>query len=517
MKTYPLLGVMGVLVGGSISVLSGQLLTQGMADLRAGNLLSIDDAAWIPTAYNMALVFTGILSVYLGSIFGARIVLLIASSIATVAFFLTIFARQPGVIMFLLVIAGLGVGTFYPLIISNLLRLLPFRFALFGLAIYVIDVLVPSYLGTWIQGIGASYFSYRSIFWIPTLVIPFVFLFAFFGLPQVKPAEDAKKVNFKGFFYAAFGFAFLYGVLDQGQRLDWFENGTFTGLFFATIIFMTAVLIRRLKKPNPLFRLDYLWNRNFIILGLVLLFFRFSLLTTNLLVPTFLSGVFDYRPIQTGPVQSFGVLPLLFVAPIVVILFLKVDFRLLLATGFGLAGVACWMFGKINPQWSNVDFLHPIAVQAVGQPFIAIPLIGVVIVLLAKKGELNHPWKIATLATFLQTVRLLGGIATTAILRHFIHVQNEYYAVIATDHFQPGNWRIAERIQIFAQQAAFASNTSEELIGRTGHIASEFVTKQVLTLTVADAFHFLGGAMVISLIAIAFLRPAPLKGLINQQ
>ena len=48
---------MGVLVGGSISVLSGQLLSNGMADLRAGNLLTIDEAAWIPTAFNMAIVF----------------------------------------------------------------------------------------------------------------------------------------------------------------------------------------------------------------------------------------------------------------------------------------------------------------------------------------------------------------------------------------------------------------------------------------------------------------------------
>src|SRR5262249_28284323 len=162
-----------VLVGGVISVLSGQLLSQGMADLRAGELLSIDDAAWIPTLYNMALVFTGILSVYLAAIFGARKVLLIASSVATVAFSLAIFTHHAGMIMFLLVIAGLGVGTFYPLILSNLLTSLPMPIALFGFAIYVIDVLTPSYLGPWIQGIAATYFSYNSIFWIPAVVIPF--------------------------------------------------------------------------------------------------------------------------------------------------------------------------------------------------------------------------------------------------------------------------------------------------------------------------------------------------------
>src|SRR5262245_14474925 len=144
---------MGILVGGSISVLSGQLLTNGMADLRAGNLLTIDEAAWIPTAYNMAMVFIGILSVYLRTIFGPRKVLLIACILSTLAFVLTGFAHNPILIISLLVIAGLGVGTFYPLILSTLLRLLPFPIALCAFAVYVIDVLVPSYLGPLTQGV----------------------------------------------------------------------------------------------------------------------------------------------------------------------------------------------------------------------------------------------------------------------------------------------------------------------------------------------------------------------------
>jgi MFS transporter, DHA2 family, multidrug resistance protein len=513
MKIYPLFGVLAVLLGGSISVLSGQLLTNGLADLRAGELLSIDDAAWIPTAFNMALMFMGILAVYLKTIFGARRVLLIATSVSTVAFLLTLFAHTAHGIIFFLVIAGLGVGTFYPLILSVSLRLLPVPIVLFVFAIYVIDVLVPSYLGPLIQGFFVTYFSYRSIFWIPALVIPFVFLFVYFGLSPSEKDSEAEKVNFSGFFYAACGLALLYAVFDQGRRLDWFEKGTFTGLLLAAIILLTAVIVRHFRMPNPLLRLNFLRDRNFIILAIVLIFFRLSLLTSNLLVPTFLSGVAGYHPLQTGHVLIWGVIPLVVVAPIVLIFFLKIDFRLLLATGFGLAAIACWMYGKINSQWSNVDFFKPMILQAIGQPFVVIPLVATIVATLVMKGAVRKPWEAATVGTFFQTIRLMGGVITTSILRQFMYVQTKFHTVIVTDHFQRGDWRIAERVQSFVQQAAFDSTTPEQLIARTGHSISNFIAQQVITLTVADAFVFVGKGMILILVLIALMRPVRLKDL----
>jgi len=302
-------------------------------------------------------------------------------------------------------------------------------------------------------------------------------------------------------------------VFDQGRRLDWFEKGTFTGLLLAAIILITAVVVRRVRMPNPLLRLNFLWDRNFIILGIVLIFFRLSLLTSNLLVPTFLSGVAGYHPLQTGHVLVWGVIPLLVLAPIVLIFFLKIDFRLLLATGFGLAAIACWMYGKINPQWSNIDFYKPMILQAIGQPFVVIPLIATIIATLVLKGAVRKPWEAATVGTFFQTIRLMGGVITTSILRQFMYVQTKFHTVIVTDHFQRGDWRIVERVQSFAQQAALDSTTPEQLIARMGHSTGRLIAEQVVTLTVADAFVFVGKGMIIILVLIALMRPMRLKDL----
>src|SRR5215510_5146693 len=75
-KPNPYLGTLGVFLGAGITTLFGRLLSVGLPDLRGALSLGVDEASWIPTAYNMALMFMGPFSVYLGGLLGVRRVLL---------------------------------------------------------------------------------------------------------------------------------------------------------------------------------------------------------------------------------------------------------------------------------------------------------------------------------------------------------------------------------------------------------------------------------------------------------
>src|SRR5580765_3549320 len=75
-KPNAYVGTLGVFLGLGIATLYGRLLTVGLPDLRGALGLGVDEAAWIPTAYNMALMFMGPFSVYLGGLLGIRRVLL---------------------------------------------------------------------------------------------------------------------------------------------------------------------------------------------------------------------------------------------------------------------------------------------------------------------------------------------------------------------------------------------------------------------------------------------------------
>src|SRR5437870_7921573 len=114
----PYVGTLGVFLGAGIVTLNGRLISVGLPDLRGAMALGIDEASWIPTAYNMALMFMGPFSVYLGGLLGPRRVLLWAGAVFTVASIALPFAPDLGTLLVLQTIAGLASGTFYPLALS---------------------------------------------------------------------------------------------------------------------------------------------------------------------------------------------------------------------------------------------------------------------------------------------------------------------------------------------------------------------------------------------------------------
>src|SRR2546428_13486429 len=66
------IGTLGVFLGAGIASLSARLVSVGLPDLRGALGFGVDEAAWIPTAYDMPLMFMGPFSVYLGGLLGVR-------------------------------------------------------------------------------------------------------------------------------------------------------------------------------------------------------------------------------------------------------------------------------------------------------------------------------------------------------------------------------------------------------------------------------------------------------------
>src|SRR5882724_1581033 len=76
----PLIGILGVVLGAGIVTLAGRMISLGTADLKGSLGIGYDDGAWIGSAFNIALMFVGPFTVYLGGLLGARRVLVIAAS-----------------------------------------------------------------------------------------------------------------------------------------------------------------------------------------------------------------------------------------------------------------------------------------------------------------------------------------------------------------------------------------------------------------------------------------------------
>ena len=499
-------------MGAGIVTLTGRMITLGTADLKGSLSIGFDDGSWIGSAYNVALMFIGPFTVYLGGLLGARRVLVIAASCFTVICLLLPLIHGYSLLLVGLVLAGLTSGTFYPLTLTFALRNIPLRFLPFTLALYATSVDGAVNIAPSLYGWYRDHLSFHWMFWNSALLTPLMLACIYFGIPPAPPGKKpAATPSFAGFLYASASFAMLFAALDQGQRLDWWRSGVFNALFFGALIFLLSSLIRRLRSPNPLVDLPYLRQWNTLLLGLGLGLFRFCLLSTIILVPQSLS-VHGFEADQIGPALIWTALPQLAIAFVAAFLLLRgADSRLLMAAGFTCIAAASILNAQYTSAWSASNFYRTELLMGVGQSFAFIGLVSTIVVQAIFSGGLSKPQAALTFSAFFHIIRLLGGQIGVAVMTRFIAIREQLHSNLLGLHVQRGNW-IGEAS--LDQLAAGLYPKSSGLIaaaGRAAVVIGARIRLQAYTLSFIDGFHLIAWVCVAALILIALLRKSPIN------
>src|SRR5262245_4537334 len=508
----PVIGILGVVLGAGIVTLTGRMITLGLADLKGTVGLGVDEGAWISSAYNVALMFIGPFTVYVGGLLGPRRVLLGAASCFTVICTLLPFVHNYSLLLTALVLAGLTSGTFYPLTLTFALRNIPMPFLPFTLALYATSVDGAVNIAPSLYGWYREHLSYSWMFWNSAIITPIMIACIFYGIPAAPPKKSSgPPPSFTGFLYGSAGFAMMFAALDQGQRLDWWRSGLYNALFFAGLFFLVCALVRRLRGPNPLVDLPYLRMWNTQVLGVLLMFFRFSLLATIILIPQSLA-VHGFEANQIGPALFWTAAPQLLIAFIAALLLLKgLDSRLLMATGFTCIAAAVILNATYPSAWSAANYYRAELLMGVGQSFAFIGLVSTIVLQAVFSGGLSKPQSALTFSAFFHVIRLFGGQIGVVIMTHFVAVRERVHSNLLGLHVQGGDWIDDSAIRHLAAGLLGQSTGVMAATGRAAGIVSARLRLQAYSLSFIDGFHLIAWACVVALLLIALLRKAPLN------
>jgi MFS transporter, DHA2 family, multidrug resistance protein len=508
----PLLGILGVIIGAGTVTLTSRMISLGLADLRGHLGLSFDDAAWIVAAFDMALIFIGPLTVFLGGLLGPRKILFFAATMFTVTCTLLPFIHNYSLLIAAIALAGLTSGTFYPLTLTFALRNIPLRFLPFTIALYATFVDGAVNIAPSLYGWYRDHLSWHWMFWNSAAITPVMALCIYYGIPR-PPAgkKPGPAPSFAGFLYAAAGLAMLLGACDEGERLDWWHSGVFTGLFVGGSFLLLCALVRRLRGPNPLVDLAYLRPRNTVLLGTMLFMFRFCLVTTIILIPQSLA-IHGFEPDQIGPAVIWSAAPLLVIGLVIGLLMLaKVDARLIMASGFVCMAVASYLNAELTSAWSASNYYRTELLMGVGQLFAFGGLVGTIILQGIFSGGLMKPQRILTFSAYFHTIRIFGGTLGAIYMGHFVAQREKLHSNLLGLHVQRGNWITDGNIHgltagLFSKSSGLPAATVRaiELIGAR-------VRLQAYTLTIIDGFYLVAWACVVALLLVSLLRRSPLN------
>jgi DHA2 family multidrug resistance protein len=507
----PLLGILGVIMGAGIVTLTGRMITLGLPDLKGHLGISFDDGAWISSSYNIALMFIGPFTVYLGALMGPRRILFFAASAFTVLCAVLPFIHGYSLLITALVLAGLASGTFYPLTLTFALRNIPLRFLPFTIALYATFVDGAVNIAPSLYGWYRDHLSWHWMFWNSAVITPLMAVCIYYGIPASPAPQKSAAPSFAAFLYGSTGFAMLYAAFDQGERLDWWRSGLFTALFLGGSFLLTAATVRRLQGPNPLVDMPYLRQWNTLLLGIGLFLFRFCLVTTIILIPQSLA-LHGFEADQIGPAVIWSAVPLILLAFMAGLLLLSgLDSRLLMASGFVFMAFASYFNAEITSAWSASNYYRTELLMGLGQSFAFVGLVATIILQGIFSGGLSKPQWILTFSAFFHTVRLFGGELGAVFMGHFIAQREKLHSNLLGLHVQAGNWITDGNIHALTAGVFSKSSGLPASTGRAIGLVSGRLRLQAYTLSIIDGFYLVAWACVIALLLVALLRESPLN------
>ncbi|MBP2230461.1 DHA2 family multidrug resistance protein [Azospirillum agricola] len=500
---HPVVGILGVLLGAIISTLTARITAFGLADIRGAIGAGFDEGAWITTAYTVAQMAVAPAAAFFGAVFGPRRILLVsAASYGVAALALPLTGSLPGVLA-CQVLAGLSSGTFIPLTIGFIVRNLPPRFVVYGIAVYAMNIELSLNLSASVEGWVIENLSWHWLFWDTALLAPLMWLCVYVGMPREPTRRDLlATADWWGIVYASAGFALLYAALDQGNRLDWLNSGLVVGLLLAGGLLVAAFVVQELTCPTPWITFGAIFRGNIPLLCLLLVLLRLVMLSTAFLIPQYLITVNNYRALEVGDTLLLIALPQFLLAPLIGTLLRRADARVTMAAGFAAVGAACFLSARLTADWIGETFLASQMLQAFGQSFAMTSLIFFNIKNLS-------PAHILTLGALMQTARLLGGELGSAFMQTFVRVREQFHSFTLGMNVQAGDPDTVRRLAGTAARVAARSAGDAEATERAASLLAGVVRKQAYVLAYADGFLVIGWLVVGGLLLIALLRPAP--------
>jgi DHA2 family multidrug resistance protein len=512
LSARPVIGILGVLIGAGLVTLTGRLLSLGLADLKGHVGISYDQGAWLDSAYNASVMFIGPFTVFLGGLLGPRRILLFSAGVFAVTCAFLPLIHSYSLLVAALIVAGLTSGTFYPLTLTFALRISPLRFLPITMAFYATFIdgavnVAPSLFG-WYR----EHLSWHWMFWGSAAIAPVMMACIYYGIPPAPLRQKSGPApSFVGFLYLSAGLALMLTAVQQGQRLDWWRSGVFNGLFWSGAFLTLCALIRRLRGPNPLVALPYLWKWNTVLLGSLLFWFRFTLTLTIILIPQSLA-IRGFEADQIAPAIIWSAAPLLLVAVTAGLLLLRgLDPRLLLAVGLTCTAFAAVTSAQYTSTWAAENYYRTELLIGVGQSFSLIGLVACIILQGIFTGGLARPQWILTFSAFFHTIRLFGGTVGAVYMGHFIAAREQLHSNLLGLHVTQGSWITEGNLHALAGGLYAKSYGAGEAAARAAGLIGARLRLQAYSLSLIDGFLLVAWTCAIALLFVALVHKSPLN------
>lgn len=491
-----------------LEIVDTTIVNVALTDMRGSLGATLNDVAWVITAYAIANVIVIPMTSWLSQQFGRRNYFAVSIILFTVSSFLCGNAENIWELVIFRFIQGLGGGALLVTAQTIITESYPVAKRGMAQAIYGMGVIVGPTLGPPLGGYIVNNYSWPYIFYIniPLGIIATFLTLSFVKSPKYGEKLKSNQVDWWGIFFLASFIGSLQYVLEHGQQDDWFDNRTIIILSVVTIVGFLAFIWRELTYQHPIVNLSVLKDSNLRIGTLMCFILGFGLYGSTLIIPIYTQSILGWTATDAGLLLIPGSITTAFMMPIIGNLIQKgVPQTYMVALGFLVFfGFTFWMHEVITPDTGEEHMFWPLILRGIGLGLLFVPI--TTMALSTLKGK-----NIGEGAAFTGMMRQLGGSFGIAIITTFITRFSQEHRVSLVSHLDVNRPEVQNRVKMLQQGFMSKGFTANESLNKAYQVLDFSVSKQATVMSYMDIFMYLGVLFLCCIPIILFIRRGKTK------
>jgi DHA2 family multidrug resistance protein len=363
-----------VVLAALMQVIDSSIVNVALPDMMGNLGASLDEIAWVSTAYILASVIIIPLTGWLGSFFGRKRYFVGSIILFTFASVMCGVSHSLGALIFWRVVQGLGGGALMTVSQAVLFEAFPRHEAGTAMALFGLGVMVGPTIGPTLGGWLTDNYGWPWIFYInlPVGILAGMMIAGYVHDPayQKKPTS----IDYQGIALLAVSVGALQYVLEHGQRDDWFDSRFITSLTVIGFAGGVALLWRELTTKSPVIDFRVLRHRQMWVGTLLGVVMGIGLYAMSFTLPVFLQSNLHMTAQQTGIAMLPGAIATALSMAVVGRLTNRFDPRILITLGALIFALAAWQLSRITGLSGSTDFFWPLINRGVGLGLMFVPL-----------------------------------------------------------------------------------------------------------------------------------------------
>jgi DHA2 family multidrug resistance protein len=435
-----------------MEVLDTAIANVSLSHIAGATSSSYDEATWVLTSYLIANAIVIPLSSWLSEVIGRKRYYMMSVAVFTAASLCCGLAPGLSFLILARIVQGIAGGGLQPVTQAMLVDTFPPNQRGQALAMYGLTVILAPTIGPILGGTITDRYSWHWIFLInvPIGIVALFLVQTFVAEPKALQEERKKRLqrgirlDFTGAALIALGLGFLEVTMDRGQRDDWFSSPLISASAVIATLTLSGFVVWEWFQEEPLLDMKMFRNRNFAVATVVIMIVGVILFGTTQFIPQLLQEVLRYTATDAGLAMTLGGAATLIAMPIAGLLSNKVQPRVLMGLALIVEALALWNMTRFNTNMSLRDAAMGRLWQAIGIPFLFVPLTNAAYVGLP-------PTRSNQASAILNVGRNLGGTIGISLLQALLATRQQFHQSRFSEILEPLNPNYTDGISTLTQ------------------------------------------------------------------